>query len=114
MRAIAAGLSDIGKKRAHNEDRFLLLPEHSLFVVADGMGGHRAGEVASRMAVSTIASFFRMHADRDAPGSSGMRYAAARRAKTTLAYQQLGRRGESQPPPCPAVGFLDRPERVPA
>ena len=59
MRAIAAGLSDVGKQRAHNEDRFILLPEFSVYVVADGMGGHQSGEVASRMAASTIASFFR-------------------------------------------------------
>jgi protein phosphatase len=59
MRAIAAGLSDVGRQRAHNEDRFILLPEFSVFVVADGMGGHQSGEVASRMAASTIASFFR-------------------------------------------------------
>lgn len=59
MRAIAAGLTDIGRERNHNEDRFLLLPEYHVFVVADGMGGHQSGEVASRMAASTIASFYR-------------------------------------------------------
>ena len=37
MRAIAAGLSDVGKQRLHNEDRFILLPEFNVFVVADGM-----------------------------------------------------------------------------
>jgi PPM family protein phosphatase len=59
MRAIAAGLTDVGKQRVHNEDRFILLPEFNVFVVADGMGGHQSGEVASRMAASTIASYFR-------------------------------------------------------
>ncbi len=59
MRAIAAGLSDVGKQRVHNEDRFILLPEFDVYVVADGMGGHQSGEVASRMAASGIASFFR-------------------------------------------------------
>ncbi len=59
MRAIAAGLTDVGRQRVHNEDRFILLPEFNVVVVADGMGGHQSGEVASRMAASTIANYFR-------------------------------------------------------
>jgi protein phosphatase len=66
MRAIAAGLTDVGKQRVHNEDKFVLLPEFSVYVVADGMGGHQSGEVASRMAASTIASFFRQKPGPDA------------------------------------------------
>ena len=45
MRAIAAGLSDVGLQREHNEDSFVVLKEYDLYVVADGMGGHRAGDV---------------------------------------------------------------------
>jgi PPM family protein phosphatase len=59
MRAIAAGISDVGLQRDHNEDSFAILKEHRLFIVADGMGGHRAGDVASRLATEAIVDFFR-------------------------------------------------------
>ena len=53
----AAGFSDIGKVRKANEDCFLLNDPIGLYVVADGMGGHRGGEVASRIAIETIDAY---------------------------------------------------------
>jgi PPM family protein phosphatase len=58
MKICYAGSSHAGMKRTHNEDNFFLLPEYNLYIVADGMGGHSSGEVASQIAVETLANFF--------------------------------------------------------
>lgn len=54
----ALGQTDPGKRRKQNEDSFLLLEEQTVFVVADGMGGHRGGQHASKLAVKTIGEAF--------------------------------------------------------
>lgn len=51
--------TDVGIKRNNNEDAFLVDEESHIFVVADGMGGHSSGEVASKIAVEEIANFFK-------------------------------------------------------
>ena len=59
----SAGITDIGRKRKGNEDAMLLDDELMLYVVADGMGGHRAGEVASMMVVETIRNHMKKSKD---------------------------------------------------
>src|SRR5207253_2403012 len=60
----AFGLTHVGKQRQHNEDAFLVADEAKLYLVADGMGGHAAGEIASRIAVDSISEFI-LHTKED-------------------------------------------------
>jgi serine/threonine protein phosphatase PrpC len=56
------GQTDVGKKRDHNEDSIFIDEEVGLYVVADGMGGHAAGEVASATAVDVLKEEFKENA----------------------------------------------------
>jgi protein phosphatase len=84
----AAGFSDIGKIRKANEDCFLLNEPIGLFVVADGMGGHRSGDVASRLAVETIethlASDLEQPSEADAPFAENMLHSATDRLRRSI------------------------------
>ncbi len=59
----STGITDIGKRRKNNEDSMLLDDEQRLYVVADGMGGHQAGEVASKLVVETIRHYMKQFKD---------------------------------------------------
>lgn len=82
----AAGVSDQGRSRDHNEDALLIRDDLHLYVVADGAGGHNAGEVASALVVKSIENFFeatdpvarkRPEVDRFGLQTQGRRIAAA-------------------------------------
>jgi PPM family protein phosphatase len=63
LRVLAAGRTDVGRQRKHNEDHVLLKPELNLFAVADGMGGHNAGDVASKLTTTSLKNFYEATAE---------------------------------------------------
>ncbi len=67
MEVKASGITDVGLKRERNEDSFSVEDTLGLFVVADGMGGHLAGEVASQVAVEMITKSYRKWVEKETP-----------------------------------------------
>src|SRR5437763_11480796 len=64
VKAVGVGMTHVGRQRQHNEDSYLVENDAHLFLVADGMGGHAAGEIASRIAVDSISEFI-LHTKED-------------------------------------------------
>ncbi len=61
----SAGISDVGRKRERNEDSLFYDDKMGLYVVADGMGGHLAGEVASKLVVDTMRDYITQKTEND-------------------------------------------------
>ncbi|MCC6527261.1 MAG: serine/threonine-protein phosphatase [Polyangiaceae bacterium] len=104
---VAAGATDPGRRRKHNEDAFLVRPDLGLYAVADGVGGHRAGEVASALALETLAQFFEESRAGSWPDSyralfdlmlapGGKRLSAAIRAANHAVHARANRLDEHQ------------------
>ncbi len=66
------GMSNVGMKRSHNEDHYLMNDDLQLYVVADGMGGHLGGEFASKMAVATVEEVVQRLTGPEAPVIEGV------------------------------------------
>jgi protein phosphatase len=87
----SAGQTDVGRMREENQDAFSLRPDKGLFVVADGMGGHRGGKVASRMAVDGIEDFAQI-----LPSMSSMERLAILQGAFNLCSSQVHAKGNSE------------------
>jgi PPM family protein phosphatase len=100
MRWQAAALSDRGRQRARNEDAFLLRPDAQVFAVADGMGGHAAGDVASQLAIRCLSDAF--------PSSPSPRIGPTTLSRRLLAAFELANaallRHAAQHPECSGMG----------
>ena len=89
----SAGISDIGKRRKQNEDSLFLDDRLGLYVVADGMGGHNAGEVASKLVVETIRDYIRQgQSDDPVEERVGIDANLSKEAQLLLAGIQLSNR----------------------
>jgi len=93
------GLSDVGRTRTRNEDSLSLVPELGVAVVADGMGGHPGGDVASRIAAATAAEVLTAGLELGATNHEDVatRLMATMRLSVIRAHEEIRAEGEREP-----------------
>lgn len=103
---IVVGKMDIGKKRTRNEDAFFVSTEKygplpNIYIVADGMGGHKGGAYASNFAISSLCDFLKMHSDMELKKEESIynflkraimhvNYQLYQKSNTTSEYEGMG------------------------
>ena len=102
LRVTHAGLSDIGRVRRNNEDRWLADPQQGLYVVADGIGGNFGGGLAADILVDTLPDFVRKRIKDITDLASSE---AAARLKSTLSEFSNRLRSESRGEAGPGMGM---------
>lgn len=88
MKLTAYGQTDVGRIRSNNEDCFHLDQQRGLFIVADGMGGHAAGEIASKMAIETFCKTFESQFNEQMPAEELLPILAAAVKKANQSISQ--------------------------
>lgn len=94
MELRAAVATDVGRRRRNNEDAYAVAREHGLFLVADGMGGHTAGQIASETAAREVLAAIAHSADASTAPSERLRAAVA--ASNEAIFQMAKRKPELQ------------------
>ncbi|MEE8398911.1 MAG: protein phosphatase 2C domain-containing protein [Desulfobacterales bacterium] len=89
----AAGISDVGRRRKKNEDSFLVDHRQKLYIVADGMGGHKAGDVASQLTVDIIKRHMDENSDGMGHGATDLSRAPSAESNPVVTGIQLANQG---------------------
>ena len=110
MRLRAAASTDLGRRRRVNEDRFAIAEELGLYLVADGMGGHAAGQLASQLAAESTVQALRTLTGAAASLTDKLRYAVA--AANREIYGTTERKPELQGMGTTLVALLAGGERI--